>query len=145
MPRSGSSEQAAEGVLLDASVWLAASDADDAFHEAARNLVGSKRVRHAGLDLTVYEVGNVAARSWENLELARRLCRLVLVACGDRLVRVDAELADEAARIATERRITVYDAAYVAAARRSGNTLVSADLDDLVRPGLAAAPTEVAR
>lgn len=141
-PRFGTSERLGD-VLLDASVWLAAADADDPFHKPARDLVRSERVLHVALDLTVYEVGNVAARSWGDLERAARLCRLVLVACGDRLVRVNVDLATEAARIASERQITVYDAAYVAAARRGGHKLVSADLADLVQPGLAVAPDAV--
>jgi predicted nucleic acid-binding protein len=64
------------------------------------------------------------------------------VACcvGDRLVRVDAELIDGAIEVAREHRISAYDAAYVAAARRHGWTLVSADVRDLVSKGLAVAP-----
>jgi len=129
-------------VLLDASVWLAAADEDDRFHESARGLVRSEGVRHVALDLTVYEVANVAARSWGDRERAVSLCELVLTACGDRLVRVSFDLAGRAASIASERGLTVYDAAYVAAARHSGDTLVSSDFVDLVEPGLAVSPEE---
>jgi len=61
----------------------------------------------------------------------------VLTACAERLVRIDADLADEAVGIADREQITVYDAAYVAAARREGHVLVSGDLADLVDSGLA--------
>lgn len=127
-------------LLLDANVWLAAADRDDAFHDAARRLVHSERIEHAALDLTVYEVGNVATRRWRDPERARRLCLLVLPACRERLVRIGADLAEEAVRIADGEQITVYDAAYVAAARRDGHVLISGDLLDLVERGLALPP-----
>lgn len=127
-------------LLLDASVWLAAVDQDDHFHRASSALVGAAGSDHAALDLTVYEVGNVAARRWFDAERARRLCLLVLTVCGERLIRIGADLAEEAVRIAEHERITVYDAAYVAAARREDRTLVSGDLEDLVGRGLALAP-----
>lgn len=130
-------------MLLDASVWLAAVDEDDSLYDAARALVRSERARHVALDLTVYEVGNVAARVWGDPDRARRLCGVVLAACGERLVRVTAELAAQATATAAEWGLTVYDAAYVAAARRGGLTLVSTDFADLVRPGLAISPEAV--
>ena len=129
-------------MLLDASVWLAAADGDDRFHESARGLVRAEDVRHVALDLTVYEVGNVAARSWGDRERAVALCELVLAACGDRLVRVTSDLAARAASIASELGLTLYDAAYVAAARHGGHTLVSTDFVDHVEQGLALAPEE---
>ena len=44
--------------------------------------------------------------------------------------------------VAAEHGLSVYDGAYVAAARRLGAKLVSTDLADLVRPGFAIAPEE---
>ena len=44
------------------------------------------------------------------------------------------------ALLATSTSLTAYDAAYVAAARRNGWTLVSADIADLVSKGLAVTP-----
>jgi predicted nucleic acid-binding protein len=73
-------------------------------------------------------------------ERAGRLARLLVTCCRDRLVRVGPDLTDSALAIAAERGLTVYDAAYVAAARRNGWQLVSADLRDLVVPGLAVTP-----
>ena len=49
-------------------------------------------------------------------------------------------LIDAALDIAAEHGLTAYDAAYVAAARRNGWTLVSADIADLVSKGLAVTP-----
>lgn len=65
-------------LLLDSGVWLAARDADDQFHEPAAALVGPKaRERAAALDLTLYEVGNVAGVRWRSHEEAALLIQLV--------------------------------------------------------------------
>lgn len=147
-------------LLLDASVWLAALDPDDRYHAAARALVSASEdagtaaeehedeqtcaaadpVTLAALDLTLYEVANVAVVSWRSQADAERLAELIRLACPATLDRVDEERLREAARIASEHDLTVYDAAYVAAARRHDWTLVSCDLKDLVRPGFAIAP-----
>lgn len=71
---------------------------------------------------------------------ARWLSEIVAARCGDRLLRVDPQLIAAALEIAVEHGLTAYDAAYVAAARRNGMTLVSADICDLVSRGLAVAP-----
>jgi predicted nucleic acid-binding protein len=88
----------------------------------------------------LYEVANAAVVKARQPERASRLAKIMLARCGDRLVRVESELIDLAARIAADHGLTAYDAAYVAAARRSGWTLVSADIKDLVAKGLAVAP-----
>jgi predicted nucleic acid-binding protein len=134
-------------VLLDASVWLAAVDPEDGHHAASFELVESAATtaRVAALDLTLYEVANVAVVRWRSEAEAARVVELVWVACGDALERVDEELLREASALASEHGITVYDAAYVAAARRRGARLVSVDLSDLVRPGLAISPEEAVR
>lgn len=131
-------------LLLDASVWLAAVDRDDPFHESARALVAEPGAGRAALDLTLYEVGNVAVRRWRDLGRATRLLRVVVTACGDRLAGVDQELALAAVSLAEEYGLTVYDAAYVAAARRHGWRLVSGDIVDLVDRKLAIAPDDAA-
>lgn len=153
-------------LLLDASVWLAALDPDDRYYAAAGTLVeatgqdgvadkgddtieaegaGDDAVKDepvtlAALDLTLYEVANVAVVRWSSQTDAERLVELIRLACPTTLDRVDEERMREAAKVATEHGLTVYDAAYVAAARRHDWTLVSCDLKDLVRPGLAVAP-----
>lgn len=107
-------------LLLDASVWLAALDADDHAHESARTILEASagdEVALAALDLTLYEIANVAVVRWRSSADAERLVALVLVACPDTLLRVDEGLVRAAAAIATSDRLTVHDAAYVAAAR----------------------------
>jgi predicted nucleic acid-binding protein len=154
-------------LLLDASVWLAALDPDDRYYAAAKALVVSAGddggvaatghdiieaddaegdvaedhpVTLAALDLTLYEVANVAVVRWSSKADAERLVELIRLACPATIDRVDEERMREATKIAAEHGLTVYDAAYVAAARRHDWTLVSCDLKDLVRPGLAIAP-----
>jgi predicted nucleic acid-binding protein len=129
-------------LLLDSGVWLAARDVDDPHHEAAVALIAGER-RVAALDLTVYEVANVAIRSWRSLERARIVTALVRDACADAIARVD-DLVEQTIELGALHGLTSYDAAYVAAAGQNSWTLVSTDMRDLVRPGLALAPDEAA-
>jgi predicted nucleic acid-binding protein len=123
-------------LILDASIWLAALDPDDGFHESSRSLVHGDVT---ALDLTLYEVANVATVRWSDPASARDVCELVLDAC-DVLIRIDQDLLEETIAVSAHERITVYDAAYVAAAAREGYELVSADFPDLVNRGLAKPP-----
>lgn len=129
-------------ILLDASVLVAAVDTPDANHAAARTLLHSG-VEVATIDLALYEVANVAVQ-WNSATAARELRdRIEAIESHGRLVRVDAELAERAFELAAEHGISAYDAAYAAAARSLGATLVSCDVRDLVRPGLAVLPSDV--
>lgn len=125
-------------------MWVASADEDDPEHEAASILVergGDADVAVSALDLTLYEVANVAVVKWKSESDALELARLVEVTCGDGLQRVDLELVREAGALAVECALTVYDAAYVAASRRRGVPLVSID-SHLVRPGFAITPAQ---
>lgn len=127
-------------LLLDASVWIASKDPDDRYFSTARPLVLESDEPLAALDLTLYEVGNVVGVQWRLPREAHEVCQTIVRACGDRVAGIDVSLIDSALEIAAEHGLTVYDAAYVAAARRHGWTLVSADIADLVSKGLAVAP-----
>src|SRR5829696_8229167 len=129
--------------MLDASVLLAAEDADDAHHLDARRLLTSGQAL-ATLDLAAYEVTNVAEMRWHDAAASKRLReRIWLIATHGQLVRVDRPLLDGATQIARTHGLSAYDAAYVAAARQLGCALVSCDERDLVGPGLAAFPREL--
>ena len=126
--------------LLDASILLASEDPDDKHHGDSRRLLEG-RDPLATLDLAFYEVTNVAVRSWRDQAAALRLrSRVTAVTDDGGLVRADAQLLERAAPIAEEHGISVYDAAYVAAARALGGQLVSCDVRDLVSRGLASLP-----
>jgi predicted nucleic acid-binding protein len=126
--------------LVDASVWVAIADPRDRHHSAAHAMVAEVEQPLAALDLTLYEVANVMGPKKAQPRQGRFLLRLIEERCGENLVAADADLMESALEIAAEHGITAYDAAYVAAARRHGWTLVSADIADLVSKGLAVAP-----
>ncbi|MHB1784764.1 MAG: PIN domain-containing protein [Acidimicrobiales bacterium] len=128
--------------FLDASILLASEDPDDVNHgDASRLLEGQDPL--ATLDLALYEVTNVAVRSWRDHSTAHRLReRVVAVADDGGLVHVEASLMARATSIAKEHGISAYDAAYVAAARASDGQLVSRDVRDLISRGLACLPRD---
>jgi predicted nucleic acid-binding protein len=126
--------------LLDASVWVAAKDADDRYFDPARALVLDTEQPVTALDLTYYEVANVVGSRWGRPDLARELCRTIELRCEGRVVPIGVEMVDAALALASEHGLSAYDAAYAAAARRSGMTLVSTDIADLVSKGLAVTP-----
>lgn len=145
---AGETEPASESkppraFFLDASVLLASEDTDDAQHEASNALLRTGKL--TTLDLALYETTNVAIVRWTDPDAARRLReRIWTIAELGTLVRVDADLGEKAAQLAAAKHLSAYDAAYVAAAERLGLTLASCDEHDLVGPGLAKLPTELA-
>jgi len=126
-------------LLLDAGVWVAAKDDGDRFAVSARKLVLDTGRAAAALDLTYYEVANVLGSVWGQPEVAARVCRTLPVRC-ERIVPLDPGMLDSTLALAAEHRLSVYDAAYVAVARRHDWTLVSTDIRDLVSKGLAVTP-----
>lgn len=128
-------------LLLDASVLLAAFDPEDDHHEPARALLEDKVASLATLDLARYEVANVAVRAWRAPESVAPLLAAIekLADDGGVLTSTDTLLA-RAAELAERHTISVYDAAYVAAADDAGHRLVSCDTRDLVSKGLATLP-----
>lgn len=130
--------------VVDASVVLASEDPDDEQYAAAGQLLRGDEPL-ATLDLAFYEVTNVAVRVWRDLPAARRL-RERVSAIGDDggLIRADPALLSRAAGVADEHGISVYDAAYVAAAGGWDAQLVSCDLRDLVSRRLARLPGDAA-
>jgi predicted nucleic acid-binding protein len=124
--------------LLDSTVWLAAYNVDEHDHEAARRLIeGAGRRPLAALDLTFYEVANVAMKRWGSPRRARSVADLVRTACPSSNAGVDALLIDRAIALMHDYPLSLYDAAYAATADVYGWTLVSGDHKDLVEPGLA--------
>jgi predicted nucleic acid-binding protein len=127
-------------LLVDASVWVSLVELESPHRETAVDLIREQAQMLGVLDLTLYEVANAVGVNKGDANEAGRISRLLLKCCRDRVLRVDTELVDAALRVAAEYRLTAYDAAYVAAARRHGMTLVSTDIRDLVSKGLAVTP-----
>lgn len=98
----------------------------------------------ATLDLARYEVANVAIRAWRTPAQVTPLLEAIdRISTDGGVLPSTTALLTNAASIAEEHVISVYDAAYVAAARQTGNTLVSCDVRDLISKGLATSPTTV--
>jgi predicted nucleic acid-binding protein len=127
-------------LLLDAGVWVASGTAEDCFHESAQSIVLDLDKPVTALDLTLYEVANVVAGKMRKPDGARYLASVILRRCGDDLRTVGSDLLANTIQVAAEQGLTAYDAAYVAAARANGWTLVSTDIADLVSKGLAVTP-----
>lgn len=128
-------------LLLDASVLLAAFDPEDDHHEPARSLLEDDSVTLATLDLARYEVTNVAVRAWRAPESVAPLLAVIERLADDGGVFSSTDtLLTRAAEIAERHTISVYDAAYAAAADEGGHRLVSCDERDLVSKGLAELP-----
>ncbi len=131
------------GFLLDASVVLASIDASDQNSDAARELLVGDALDLASLDLVRYEIANVVAVSWQKPDLASAVLAIAETLGGPNgLIRSEMSLLMAACEIAEKHSISVYDAAYVVAARTSGRTLVSCDERDLISNGLAVLPSD---
>lgn len=128
--------------LLDASVFLAAFDADDQYFKSCREVLLNETITLATLDLARYEVTNVATRSWKSLKAVDKLLEAIEnIMCDGGVIESTQHLLTESAIIAKQYSISVYDAAYVAASRSIGFQLVSCDFKDLVKQGLAILPS----
>lgn len=127
-------------LLLDSGVWIATRDAKDRWEPSSRELAFGRRRIAGALDLTLYEVANTIGAMWRRNADAADLCRSVERRCAQRIVRMDGDLIQATIEVAIEHRLTSYDAAYVAVARRRRWTLVSTDIRDLVSKGLAITP-----
>lgn len=127
-------------LLVDASVWVSLAERGSPYLEATASLIRQRAQALCALDLTVYEIANAIGVKQGDASEASRVNRLLFRCCRDRVLAVEAELVDSALRVAAEHGLTAYDAAYVAAARRHGMTLVSTDIRDLVSKELAVTP-----
>jgi predicted nucleic acid-binding protein len=129
-------------LLLDASVLLAAFDPEDDHHEPARSLLEDEETTLATLDLARYEVANVAVRAWRSPDsVAPLLAAVERLADDGGVLTSTGTLLARAVEIAERHTISVYDAAYAAAAGDAGHRLISCDERDLVSKGLATLPT----
>lgn len=131
-------------LLLDASAILAAFDEENDLHEPARTILADSEVTLATLDLARYEVANVAIHAWRAPDRVGPLLEAIDRISDDGGVLLSpTALLTRAAQLAEEHTISVYDAAYVAAAGQTGATLVSCDIRDLIGKGLASSPADV--
>jgi predicted nucleic acid-binding protein len=131
-------------LLLDASVVLAAFDPEDDHHESASGLLVDPGLTLTTLDLVRYEVANVAVRAWRAPRtVASLLAAVERIADDGGVIESTAALLAQAAELAEQHTISVYDAAYVAASNQADRRLVSCDDRDLVSKALAIHPASV--
>jgi predicted nucleic acid-binding protein len=128
-------------VLLDASAILAAFKRNEPHHEAAGALLIDDSVRLTTLELARYEVVNAAVCGWRAPELVTTLLGALEGIANDGGILFPSDvLFARATEFAVRHEISVYDAAYVAAAADGDRRLVSCDERDLVSKGLAVLP-----
>ena len=132
-------------VLCDTSVvvkWF--HEQDEAEVRPSRLILDAHaagRLTALVLDLTVYELGNVAARplGLPGDRVAEILDRLELIC--DQGLHLSPAARRDAAELAAAHRLTFYDAAYWAVARERSITLVTADVE-LLKVGAGSSPTD---
>jgi predicted nucleic acid-binding protein len=132
-------------VLCDASVvvkWF--HDQDESEVTQARMILeahAAGRLTALVLDLTVYELGNVAVRplGLPGDRVAEILDRLELIC--DEGLHLSPPARRDAAELAADHRLTFYDAAYWAVARERGIPFVTSDAE-LLKVGAGLSPTD---
>jgi len=127
-------------LLLDAGVWIDSAAPTNRWHQSSQTLIRKPPAPLAAIDLTLYEVANVIGARERQPEVARIVIEVLRRRCRERILTLDRELVEATLHVVAEHELTAYDAAYVAAARRQGWTLVSTDIRDLVSKGLAVTP-----
>lgn len=124
-------------------MWISAADPADERHSDSLELFSQSaagRFNPAILDLTLYEVANVAITKWRDQSRAARLSQEIELATVGRVVRCDSDLIVAATTIAEQYSISIYDASYVAASHACRWPLISIDVRDLVANDLAILP-----
>ena len=133
-----------DDLTVDASVWVAAADPLDAFHQESQSFLVAVEV--AGLRLNVpafaaVEIACALARKRRNPAGARRLAEDVLRVAGVTVVPVDVVLIESALQFGTNAFLRGADALYAATAQLTDSTLLSWD-DELIRRAGALSPTD---
>ncbi len=122
--------------VVDASIWVSRFVPADAHHVASRAWLtgaveaGSLLVAPA---LLLPELAAAIARRTGRADLASRAVELLARVSVARLVAVDREVAQEAARLAAGLRLRGADAVYVAVAAGLGMPLITWDREQLER------------
>lgn len=122
--------------MADASVWVSALVASEVHHTASRDWLGQRDAAEQVVvapALLVPEVAAAIARRSGRSALARRAIAALLRLPNLRLVVLDAELAEQAGRIAADCKLRGADAIYVAVAKRLAVPLVTWDREQLER------------
>jgi predicted nucleic acid-binding protein len=123
-------------LTVDASVFVAASRADEVHYLASRQLLQQARAQRCSLfcpTLVLPECAAAIARPTGDADLAEELVLLVEAFPGLQLVPLDLPLARRAGQIAREYRVRGADAVYVAVAETFDAALIAWDAEMLAR------------
>jgi predicted nucleic acid-binding protein len=122
--------------VADASVWVSALVASEVHHASSRAWLGERDAAEQVVvapDLLVPEVAAAIARRSGRPAHGHRAVAALLRLPNLRLVVLDAELAEQAGRIAADSKLRGTDAVYAAVAKRLGVPLVTWDREQLER------------
>jgi predicted nucleic acid-binding protein len=125
-------------LTIDASVWIAAADAGDVFHEASRiflRQVVADRLPVAEPSFALMEVACVLARRLRDSAQGRQLARTLMGRIVTSDIAVDASFLARAEDLGTRQFLRAADALYSATAQITSSTLVSWDNEHLQRAG----------
>jgi predicted nucleic acid-binding protein len=129
---------------VDASVWIAAADPADVFHEESRRFLAATRVEGVRLVIPTFAMVEVAcalSRRRRDPHAGQRLMEGLLLLAIVVQVPTDPTLLSTALQRGTEMFLRGADALYAAAAEITGSTLVSWDQELVQRAG-ALTPTD---
>jgi predicted nucleic acid-binding protein len=123
-------------ITIDASVFVAAVDADEPTRQMARRLLSAVTASEAPIHqptLTLVEVTAALARRSADTSVAMQAGAALVAMPGLVLHHLDLDAATDAAAVAVAARLRGADATYVAIAVRTGSTLVTLDVELLER------------
>ncbi len=125
-----------KNVTIDANIWIAALIADESSHAICKKVLQHLKQKGYFLNtptLAEVEVGATIARVYGENDCALDAGRYVRNFPRTTLHALDAELAQDATRIAAEYRLRGADSIYVATALKANSVLVTYDKELLTR------------
>jgi predicted nucleic acid-binding protein len=125
-------------VTIDASVWIAAADPTDGFHQDSRSFLRAVTAKQIKVTLPSYalvEVSCSLARRLRNSAKGRRLARGIMHPTMAQSFAIDDGLLNETEQTGTDLFLRAADALYAAVALISNSTLVSWDNEHINRAG----------
>jgi predicted nucleic acid-binding protein len=131
-------------IVVDASVWVAAADPRDPFHELSRTFLRRLIAEHCPIVLPAFarvEIACALARRLHHPGRARALADALVAAPMVRVHPLDTAFLEATLECGTQQLLRAADALYVACAQRVNGMLVTWD-EELRRRGRGLTPSE---
>jgi predicted nucleic acid-binding protein len=131
-------------LTVDASVWVAAADRRDAFHQESRDLLSVAMVEGVKIVIPAFAAVDVAcalARKLRSAARGRQLASDILSSSPVYEIPVNRSLLAAALQVGTGAPLRGADALYAATAQLAGTQLISWD-NELVQRASAITPTD---